>query len=143
METAAYLPTVSRGAILKAPFTAISTDASAEDETRSLHPRGYGTYPLLFERYVREENVLSLEEAVRKVTSLPAGFLGLEGRGLIREGFWADLVMFDPSSIKNRATYAEPTLYPVGISHVLVNGELAIDDGEFTGSLSGRILSRR
>lgn len=129
-------------AILKAPFTAISTDASAEDEPRSLHPRGYGTYPLLFEKYVREEGILSLEEAVRKVTSLPAGFLGLEGRGLIREGFWADLVIFDPSSIKNKATYAEPTLYPEGISHVLVNGEPTIDEGELTGSLSGRILSR-
>jgi N-acyl-D-aspartate/D-glutamate deacylase len=130
-------------AILKAPFTAVSTDASAEDEPRSLHPRGYGTYPLLFEKYVREMETLSLEEAIRKVTSLPAGFLGLKGRGLIKEGFWADLVVFDPSSIKNMATYAEPTSYPIGISHVLVNGELAIDDGEFTGSLSGRVLSRK
>ncbi|MEM2893908.1 MAG: D-aminoacylase [Candidatus Bathyarchaeia archaeon] len=129
--------------ILKAPFTAVSTDASAEDEPRSLHPRGYGTYPLLFERYVRDKAVLSLEEAVRKITSLPAGFLGLEDRGLIREGFWADLVVFDPSMIENRATYTEPTSYPIGISHVLVNGELAVDNGEFTESLSGRVLIHR
>ncbi|MEM3056215.1 MAG: amidohydrolase family protein, partial [Candidatus Bathyarchaeia archaeon] len=109
----------------------------------SLHPRGYGTYPLLFERYVRDKAVLSLEEAVRKITSLPAGFLGLEDRGLIREGFWADLVVFDPSMIENRATYTEPTSYPIGISHVLVNGELAVDNGEFTESLSGRVLIHR
>ncbi len=128
-------------AILEEPVTAISTDASAEDEPRSFHPRGYGTYPLVFEKYVREEPILSLEEAVRKMTSLPAGFLGLDGRGLIREGFWADVVVLDPESIRNKATYAEPSLYPEGISYVMVNGGLAIDEGKFIASLNGRVLT--
>jgi len=129
-------------AILRAPFTAVSTDGHAEDEPRSLHPRAYGTYPLLFERYVREMDVLGLEEAVRRVTSLPAGFLGLRDRGLLREGFWADIVVFDPSTIRNRATYAEPCLYPEGITHVLVNGEPVVKGGKYLGTLNGRVLKR-
>lgn len=128
--------------ILRAPFTAVSTDGHAEDEPRSLHPRAYGTYPLLFERYVREKGVLGLEEAVRRVTSLPAGFLGLGDRGLLREGFWADIVVFDPSTIRNRATYAEPCLYPEGISHVLVSGEPVVKGGKYLGTLNGRVLKR-
>jgi N-acyl-D-amino-acid deacylase len=128
--------------ILKAPFTAISTDAGAEDEPRSFHPRGYGTYPLLFEKYVRKESILSLEEAVRKSTSLPANFLNLKDRGLIKEGFWADIILFDLEHIRNRATYAEPTLYPEGIHYVLVNGRLAIDGGKCIGSLNGKVLTR-
>jgi len=129
-------------AILRAPFTAISTDAGAEDEPKSFHPRGYGTYPQVFEKYVRNEPVLSLEEAVRKMTSLQANFLNLKGRGLIKEGYWADITVFDPESIRNRATFAEPSLSPEGISYLMVNGKLTIDEGRYVDSLSGRVLTR-
>ncbi len=128
-------------AILKAPFTAISTDAGAEDTPRSFHPRGYGTYPHVLDRYVRDKAVITLEDAIRKMTSLPANFLNLKGRGLIKEGYSADLTIFDPKTIKSRATFTEPSLYPTGISYVAVNGGLSVDDGKYVGSLSGRVLT--
>ena len=107
------------------------------------HPRNYGTYAKVLQRYVREMKILSLEEAVRKMTSLPLKFLGVADRGLISEGMWADITLFDADKITNRATYAEPTVYPEGIHYVLVNGQIVIDDGEETGVLAGKVLSRR
>ena len=124
----------------KAPFSAISTDASALDEPTALHPRNYGTYPKVLGRYVRERHILRLEEAIRKATSLPAQFLGLPDRGLIKEGFWADIVAFDPKTISNTANYSEPCRYPDGIPHVLVNGVTVIDEGKRTDDLPGRVL---
>ncbi len=129
--------------ILRAPFSSVSTDSYAFDECVPLHPRGYGTYPRVLGDYVRERGVLGLEEAVRKMTSLPAQFLGLWDRGLIREGFWADIVVFDPMRVANRATFDEPCAAPEGIEHVIVNGELAVERGICTQALAGRILSRR
>jgi len=125
---------------MKAPFSAISTDASAFDEPSPLHPRSYGTYPKLLGLYVRERKVLRLEEAIRKATSLPAQFLGLKDRGLIKEGFWADIVVFDPQSIIHRSTYDNPCRFPEGVEYVLVNGVLVVDEGKHTGALPGRIL---
>jgi N-acyl-D-amino-acid deacylase len=106
------------------------------------HPRLYGTYPRFIERFVRDKGLLSLEEAVRKVTSFPAGILGIAERGLIRKGYFADLVIFDPQSISDTATYAEPRKYPTGIAHVLVNGCPVVSDGQATGNYAGRILRK-
>jgi N-acyl-D-amino-acid deacylase len=104
------------------------------------HPRTYGTYPRILGHYVREENLLSLEEAVRKMTSLPARAMGLQRKGLVRPGMDADLVVFDPATVANRATFEEPRRHPVGIPHVLVNGGFAVRDGEVTGATPGEVI---
>lgn len=101
------------------------------------HPRVYGTYPRVLGRYVREENLLSMEEAVRKMTTLPARILGLDRKGLLRPGMDADLVVFDPDTVGSRATFEAPRRPPQGIDHVLVDGEFAVEDGEVTGALPG------
>lgn len=98
--------------------------------------------PRVLELFVRDWNLLSLEEAVRKMTSLPAGFFRLDGRGTIAVGNWADSVIFDPATIRDRATYRVPAAYPEGISAVLINGEMAALDGHATGRLAGRVLLR-
>ncbi|GAG37250.1 unnamed protein product, partial [marine sediment metagenome] len=113
---------------------------AAADALAMQHPRGWGTYPKILGEYVRERGVLSREEAIRKMTSLPATFLGLQDRGLVKEGFWADLVVFDPNTVRNRATYGDPFRRPEGIPYVFVNGELAVDLGEPTAALSGKVL---
>ena len=104
------------------------------------HPRSYGTNPRFLSRFVRERGVVSLEEAIRKMTALPASRLGLTRRGRIGPGFAADLVAFSPDEVADTATYAEPHSYPVGIPHVVVNGDVVIEDGEFTGAGPGRVL---
>ncbi len=119
------------------PRISICTDGLFGDHP---HPRTYGTYPRIFEEFVRERNLLSLEEAVRKMTSLPAQTYGLENRGLIKEGFVADLVVFDPDTIRARATYDNPKQYPVGIEHVFVNGDQVIADGEPTDTRPGSVI---
>jgi N-acyl-D-amino-acid deacylase len=102
-------------ALVAYPYAAISTDGSTHDRPVDLqragispHPRNYGTYARILGQFVREEHLVSLEEAVRKMTSLPAGLLGLSDRGLIAEGFWADLCLFDPETIANQATWGQP-----------------------------------
>jgi N-acyl-D-amino-acid deacylase len=104
------------------------------------HPRYYGTFPRVLGRYVREEKVLSLEEAVKKMTSVTAERFGLSDRGVIREGAWADLVLFNAQTVADRATYADPHQYPEGIPYVVVNGALVIDQCEHTGALPGQVL---
>jgi N-acyl-D-amino-acid deacylase len=104
----------------------------------SPHPRSYGTFPRLLGRYVRERKVLPLEEAIRKVTSVPADRMRLEGRGRIAVGAFADLVAFDPDTVIDRATFEEPHQYPAGIPHVIVNGVVTIREGEQTGKRGGR-----
>ena len=104
------------------------------------HPRFYGTYPRILGRYVREKKVLALEEAIRKMTSFPAQRLGLTDRGLLKPGMWADIVIFDPAKIKDKATYQEPHQYPEGIEYVLVNGSVIIEKGEHTGAPAGKVL---
>jgi N-acyl-D-aspartate/D-glutamate deacylase len=106
------------------------------------HPRCYGTFPRALGEYVRGENVLTLQEAIRKMTSFAAQRFGLEGRGLIREGYWGDVTVFDPETIIDKATYQDPHRYPEGIKYVLVNGVVTIEDGEHTGARAGRILRR-
>jgi len=106
------------------------------------HPRFYGTYPRVLAKYVRREKLLSLEEAVKKMSWMPAQKLGLWNRGLIAKGMVADIVVFDFNSIEDKATFEDPHRYPDGIKYVLVNGELVIDDGKHTGKLAGRVLRR-
>ncbi len=104
------------------------------------HPTCYGNYPRLFRKYVKEDRVISLEEAVRKVTSYPAQRISLRDRGLLREGMWADVMVFDRDRIKERATYEEPRQYPEGVEYVVVNGQIVVEGGEHTGALPGRAL---
>ena len=106
------------------------------------HPRAYGAFPRVLGHYVRE-GVLRLEDAVRKMTSLPAQIIGLEGRGVIRPGFRADITVFSPDTIKDTATYADPRRYPVGVTHVIVNGELTVRDGEHLGVRAGQVHKHR
>jgi dihydroorotase/N-acyl-D-amino-acid deacylase len=107
------------------------------------HPRAYGTFPRVLGVYVREKHVLGLEEAVRKMTAMPAARLRLADRGVLRAGAVADVVVFDPATVADRATFDQPHQYPVGIDVVLVNGKVAIDGGKPTGVRAGRVVLRR
>jgi N-acyl-D-amino-acid deacylase len=104
------------------------------------HPRAYGSFARLLGKYVREEHVIPLEEAVRRLTSLPANNLNLRRRGLLLPGYFADVVVFDPATIKDNATFAEPHQYATGVEYVLVNGEVVVRDGEHTGAKPGRVV---
>jgi N-acyl-D-amino-acid deacylase len=109
---------------------------------RSRHPRGAGSYPRILGRYVREARVLSLEEAVRKMTSFPATRMGLRDRGRVQPGMKADLVLFNPHTVRDTATPSNPGARPVGLTHVLVNGVPVLDDGRLTGARPGAVLLR-
>mgnify|MGYP001819273923 FL=1 len=129
------------------PWVAFGSDAeSAAPEGVFLesnpHPRAYGTFARLLGKYVREEGVISLQEAIRRLTSFPADNLGLEDRGRLQEGHFADLVVFDPTSIIDNATFAEPHQYATGVEHVLVNGVQVLQDGEHTGATPGRFIRK-
>jgi N-acyl-D-aspartate/D-glutamate deacylase len=106
------------------------------------HPRLYGTFPRVLGRSAREEGLLSVEEAVRRMTSLPAEKFRLAERGTLREGYWADIVVFDPEVVADTATYEEPRQYPNGMPYVLVNGAVEIDAGVPARSGAGRVLAR-
>jgi N-acyl-D-amino-acid deacylase len=106
------------------------------------HPRLYGTFPRVISRYSREEKLFPLEEAIRKMTSLPARRFRLAERGELREGWFADVVVFDPERIADTATYEEPRQYPVGVAFVLVNGSVAAEHGKQVETHSGRLLRR-
>ena len=104
------------------------------------HPRSYGTFPRVLGRYVREKKVLSLEKAVQKMTSITAAYFNLKDRGVIKEGAWADIVLFDPDTVIDKATFIAPRQYPEGIPHVMVNGTWVIKNGDHTGALPGRVV---
>ncbi len=127
--------------ILLSPFTMIASDGEIPQFGRGApHPRSYGTFARVLGHYVRERKVLSLEDAVRKMTSLPAARLGLPDRGLLRPGMQADLVVFDPASVADRATFTQPHQYAQGFRHVLVNGKAVLLDGQLTSERPGRVL---
>jgi|GEM_PF-73260 len=131
--------------LIKLPWVSFGSDEASQAPEgvflKSMpHPRAYGNFARLLGKYVREEKLISLEEAIRKLTSLPATNLGLERRGQLRDGFYADLVVFDPAAIADRATYENPHQYSVGVKHVVVNGVLALRDGEPTRAKPGRAL---
>jgi N-acyl-D-amino-acid deacylase len=125
------------------PWTAIASDGrlTALGDGHP-HPRAYGTFPRVLGHYVRERGVISLAEAVRRMTSLPADRLGLGERGRIAEGMFADLVIFDPATVIDRATFQEPHQYPEGMPYVIVNGVVTVDGGEFLDVRPGRVLRR-
>jgi N-acyl-D-amino-acid deacylase len=132
-------------AALKSPFVSICTDNGARAADGPLagsksHPRGWGTYPRILGRYVRDQHLMTLELAIHKMTGLPAGNLSLKSRGLIRDGYFADITIFDPKTVIDRATFEEPNQYPVGINFVIVNGQIEVDSGQRTPALAGRVL---
>lgn len=130
-------------AIMSHPFTMIASDGRlVAPGDGHPHPRWYGTFPRVLGRYVRERGVLALEDAIRKMTSLPAERIGLRERGQLRAGWFADVVIFDPTIVADLATFQEPHQYPVGIHHVLVNGRFAVDDGAYHDVRSGLVLRR-
>jgi N-acyl-D-aspartate/D-glutamate deacylase len=106
------------------------------------HPRQYGTFPRVLARYVREEAVLTLESAVHKMTGQTAAIFGLTGVGRLLEGYQADLVVFNPGTVSDTATYEDPRRFPVGIDHVMVGGILSVADGRLTGDLGGQVKRR-
>jgi len=130
---------------LREPWLDIASDGSSLSIEGLLaaghpHPRNYGTFPRILGHYVRDEKVLTLEDAVRRMTSLSAQRLGLKDRGLLREGYWADVVVFDPNRVIDKATFSSPKQYPEGINYVLVNGHVVIDQGSHTGERPGVVL---
>ncbi len=132
---------------LKHPLVSLGTDSGARATDgiyaqEKSHPRAWGSASRILGRYVRDEKLLPLEEAVRKMTSLPASRMGLADRGIVRPGMMADLVAFDPATVKDRSTFADPFHYSEGIPYVAVNGRLVVDDGRLTGERPGRVLRR-
>ncbi len=128
--------------IMRHPFVAIASDSDVLTPGEGMpHPRGYGNNARVLGRYVRELKVISLEEAVRKMTSLPASQFRLAGRGLIKEGYAADLVVFDPAAVADRATFAQPHQFPAGIPWVVVNGTVVVQRAAQTGARPGQVLT--
>jgi len=130
---------------IRLPWVSFGSDAASMAPEgiflkASAHPRAYGNFARLLGRYVREEKLISLEEAVRRLSGLPATNLGLDRRGFLKEGFFADVVVFDPAAIVDRATYDNPHQYAVGVRHVFVNGVQVLKEGRHTGALPGRAL---
>lgn len=131
--------------VIQLPYVSFGSDAGAYDlESRAPgladHPRAFGTFARVLGKYAREEKLLTLQEAVRRLTSLPATNLKLEKRGLLKKGFFADVVVFDPGSIRDRATYENPHQYAVGVEHVFINGTAVLENGVHTGATPGKVL---
>lgn len=127
--------------IMRSPHVSVVTDGHiCEYGKAAPHPRSYGAFARVLGRYVREQHVLTLEEAIRKMTSLPAGRLGLTDRGVLREGCWADITIFNEELIADTATFFEPHQYAAGIGSVIVNGTAAVEKGTGTGAASGQVL---
>jgi N-acyl-D-amino-acid deacylase len=131
-------------AVISSPLSSIITDAWATSpcDGGKPHPRAYGSFPRVIRKYVREEKILTLDEALRKMTSLPAMKVGLKDRGIVREGFWADLLIFDAEKISDLASFSNPHQYPEGIKKIIVNGQVVAEDSKLTGVKPGRVLSR-
>jgi len=130
---------------LKLPWVSFGADESSQAPEgvflkANPHPRAYGNFARFLGRYVRDEKVVPLEEAVRRLTSLPAQNLSLDHRGLLKEGYYADVVVFDPATIQDHATFEKPHQYSTGVSHVFVNGVQVLKDGEHTGAEPGRVV---
>lgn len=127
------------------PWVSFDSDAASQAPEgnflkSSVHPRAYGNFARLLGKYVREEKVISLEEAIRRLTTLPAGNLKIKKRGSLTPGYFADVVVFDPATIQDHATYENPQQYATGVQHVFVNGEQVLKDGEHTGAKPGRVV---
>ena len=130
---------------LKDPLVAVGTDAGAMAEDGPLsdtksHPRAWGSFPRILGKYVRDEHLLTLEDAIRKMTSRPATRVGLTDRGILRAGLMADITVFDPTTIRDVATFEDPNRYSTGVKWVLVNGRPVVADGSITTERPGRAL---
>jgi N-acyl-D-amino-acid deacylase len=130
---------------LRLPWVSFGSDAGSMAPEgiflkSSTHPRAYGNFARLLGLYVRDLKLISLEEAIRRLSGLPASNLGLDRRGFLKQGMFADVVVFDPVTVGDRATFEKPHQYSVGFKHVLVNGTAVLRDGEHTGALPGRAL---
>jgi len=133
--------------VLKSEFVTVGSDGSVRARygplfTGKPHPRSYGTFPRVLAKFVRDEKILSIPEAVRKMSAMNAIKLNLKNRGFIRENYIADIVLFDPETVQDNATYLDPHQYPTGINHVIVRGIPVIFDGNHTGALPGKVLRR-
>ena len=130
---------------LEQPWVSIDNDSQGTSPEGLLgqehpHPRAYGTFPRILRKYVREEHVLTLPDAIRKFTALPAQRMRLTDRGVLKQGMWADVVIFDPATIRDLATFEQPNQLSQGMEYVLVNGVPVIADGKMTGALPGKVL---
>jgi N-acyl-D-amino-acid deacylase len=130
---------------LRKPWVSIGSDGGSVAPqgvflASNPHPRAYGNVARLLGKYVRDDKTISLADAVRRLSGLPAENLGLDRRGLLKDGYFADIAIFDPASIADRATFEKPHQYAVGMKHVLVNGRIVLKDGEHTGATPGRAL---
>ena len=130
---------------MQSPFVSFCTDSGARANDGPLagsksHPRGWGSYPRILGRYVRDEHLLTLEQAIHKMTGMPAKRVGLRDRGLLLAGSYADITIFDPKTVIDRATFEVPNQHPVGINYVIVNGQISVDNGNRTSALAGRAL---
>jgi len=130
---------------LKQPWVSIDNDSQGTSPDGLLaqehpHPRAYGTFPRVLRKYVREEHVLTLEDAIRKFTALPAQRMRLTDRGVLKLGMWADVVIFDPATIRDLATFEQPNQLSQGMEYVLVNGVPVIAEGRMTAALPGKVL---
>ena len=127
--------------ILKHPVTMIASDGEVPVFGRANpHPRSYGTFARVLGVYVREKKALTLEDAVRKMSAAPAARLGLSDRGVLKAGMRADIAIFDAATVRDRATYEKPHQYAEGFSHVIVNGQVVVENGEMTAARPGRVL---
>jgi N-acyl-D-amino-acid deacylase len=132
--------------VIKAPFASVGTDAFTLDRRITeapIHPRHFGTFPRVVGRFVRKDNLFSLEEAIRKCTGFPAKAMGIPERGLVEIGYWADLVVFNPETFIDTATGKEPYNPPAGLEYVIVNGKVALEKGKHTPVFSGKVLRRK
>ena len=129
--------------VMRWPRAMVGTDGVSYSDAEPAHPRTFAAFPRVLGRYVREKGVISLPEAIRKMTSLPAAVYGLAGKGLVREGMDADLVLFDPETVGDNATYTAPLQSNSGLRYVLLNGQIVLRDNEPTGAPAGRLLLRQ
>ncbi|HKS80703.1 MAG TPA: amidohydrolase family protein, partial [Candidatus Acidoferrales bacterium] len=130
---------------LKQPWVSVDNDSGGTSPEGILgedhpHPRAYGTFPRILSKFVRQEHLLTLPDAIRKFSALPAQRLRITDRGVLKKGLWADIVVFDPDKVHDVATYENPNQFSVGMDYVLVNGKLVIDNGTMTGILAGQVL---
>jgi dihydroorotase/N-acyl-D-amino-acid deacylase len=130
---------------LQQPWVSIDNDSEGTSPEGLLgqahpHPRAYGTFPRILSKYVRQEKALTLEDAIRKFSALPAQRMRLADRGVLKAGMWADVVIFDPAMVHDRATFDNPNQLSEGMEYVLVNGVPVIDQGKMTGALPGKVL---
>jgi N-acyl-D-aspartate/D-glutamate deacylase len=127
--------------IMKQPFVATASDGSSQVPSDTVpHPRSYGCFARKIGRYAIEDKVVSLEHAIRSASGLPADILKLPERGYLKPGYFADVVVFDPKTFRDQATFEKPHQYATGVRYLFVNGKLVIDDGKFQNVLAGKVL---